>query len=245
MAKNIGWWRDSNQGSLVLEATALPLTTVHGYFLGWFQIQHLNDLNESRMNLNWIKNAFLYSVVYFSEWILRWKALVGNFTALGTLTSHDQTNDWKAFWKVCFLPFVVVVVVVGCCKVWPMVLDAIKHNLGRCLPLTDTTSTGANVINIIKGWFTLDAAVCVFRSGLCQHRDRKFSISLRKRNCLPQTHAENAVMWMTLKSNVAKLCWNIDVWLDDLSPLTSFNQLEGFISAYQSYSTLKFVFKHN
>ena len=137
MAKNIGWWRDSNQGSLVLEATALPLTTVHGYFLGWFQIQHLNDLNESRMNLNWIKNAFLYSVVYFSEWILRWKALVGNFTPLGTLTSRVQTNDWKAFWKVCFLPFVFVVVVVthvvGCCKVWPMVVDAIKHNLGRCL----------------------------------------------------------------------------------------------------------------
>ena len=38
------------------------------------------------------------------------------------------------------------------------------------------------------GWFTLDAAVCVFRSGLHQCRDRKFSISLRKRNRLLQTH---------------------------------------------------------
>ena len=55
------------------------------------------------------------------------------------------------------------------------------------------------VISKAKGWFTLDAAVCVFRSGLCQPRDRKFSISLWKRNCLQQTHAENAVMWMTLK----------------------------------------------
>ena len=45
-----------------------------------------------------------------------------------------------------------------------------------------------------KGWFTLDAAVCVFRSGLHQCRDRKFSISLQKCNHLPQTHAENAVM---------------------------------------------------
>ena len=50
-----------------------------------------------------------------------------------------------------------------------------------------------------KGWFTLDAAVCVYRSGLRQRKDRKFSISLRKRNHLPQTHAENAEMWMTLK----------------------------------------------
>ena len=33
-----------------------------------------------------------------------------------------------------------------------------------------------------------------FRSGLRQRRDRKFSISLQKRNRLPQTHAENAVM---------------------------------------------------
>ena len=45
-----------------------------------------------------------------------------------------------------------------------------------------------------KGWFTLDAAVCVFRSGLHQSRYRKFSISLQKCNHLPQTHAENAVM---------------------------------------------------
>ena len=48
--------------------------------------------------------------------------------------------------------------------------------------------------------FTLDAAVCVFRSGLRQHRDRKFSISLQKRNRLPQMRAENAVMWMSLKA---------------------------------------------
>ena len=37
-----------------------------------------------------------------------------------------------------------------------------------------------------RGLFRLDAAVCVFRSGLCQPRDRKFSISLQKRNRLPQ-----------------------------------------------------------
>ena len=34
-----------------------------------------------------------------------------------------------------------------------------------------------------KGWFTLATVVCVFRSGLCQHRDRKIPIALRKRNC--------------------------------------------------------------
>ena len=34
-----------------------------------------------------------------------------------------------------------------------------------------------------KGWFTLEAAVCIFRSRLHQLRDRKFSISLRKCNC--------------------------------------------------------------
>ena len=51
----------------------------------------------------------------------------------------------------------------------------------------------------LKGWFTLDAEVCVFRSGLRQCRDWKFSISLPKRNHLPQTHVENAGMWMTLK----------------------------------------------
>ena len=37
-----------------------------------------------------------------------------------------------------------------------------------------------------------------FRSGLRQRRDRKFSISLQKRNRLLQTHAENAVMWISL-----------------------------------------------
>ena len=34
-----------------------------------------------------------------------------------------------------------------------------------------------------KGWFTLDTAVCIFHSRLCQCRDRKFPISLRKHNC--------------------------------------------------------------
>ena len=58
---------------------------------------------------------------------------------------------------------------------------------------------GQNFMHLLlKGWFTLDAAVCVFRSGLCQHRDRKFSISLQKCNCMLQMHAENAVMWMSL-----------------------------------------------
>ena len=51
----------------------------------------------------------------------------------------------------------------------------------------------------LNGWFTLDAAVCIFHSGMHQCRDRKFSISLQKRNCLPQMHAENAVMWTGLK----------------------------------------------
>ena len=50
-----------------------------------------------------------------------------------------------------------------------------------------------------KGWFALDAAVCIFRSGLHQCKDRKFSISLQKCNCLPQTHVQNALMWMNLK----------------------------------------------
>ena len=55
---------------------------------------------------------------------------------------------------------------------------------------------------IIKGWFTLDAAVWVFRSGLRQHRDRKFSISLQKRNHLLQTHVENAVCEWALKEEL-------------------------------------------
>ena len=45
-----------------------------------------------------------------------------------------------------------------------------------------------------KGSFTLAAAVCGFRSGLRQRRDRNFSISAEQRNRLPQMHAENAVM---------------------------------------------------
>ena len=45
-----------------------------------------------------------------------------------------------------------------------------------------------------KGSFTLTTAVCGFRSGLRQCRDRIFSISAEQCNCLPQTHAENAVM---------------------------------------------------
>ena len=53
---------------------------------------------------------------------------------------------------------------------------------------------------ISVGWFTLDAVVCIFRNGLCQCRDSKFSISLQKCNCLPQTHAENAVTWMSLNN---------------------------------------------
>ena len=45
-----------------------------------------------------------------------------------------------------------------------------------------------------KGWFTLDAAVWIFRSLLHQQTDREFSISLQKCYCLLQTHALNAVM---------------------------------------------------
>ena len=56
-------------------------------------------------------------------------------------------------------------------------------------------------LNVFKGWFTLDAAVCVCRNGLCQHRDRKFSISLQKCNRLLQMHVENAVMWMILNTD--------------------------------------------
>ena len=51
---------------------------------------------------------------------------------------------------------------------------------------------------ISKGSFTLTAAVCGFRSGLRQRRDRNFSISAEQCNRLPQTYAENAVMWMSL-----------------------------------------------
>ena len=36
------------------------------------------------------------------------------------------------------------------------------------------------------------------RSGLRQCRDRNFSISAEQRNRVPQTHAENAVKWMSL-----------------------------------------------
>ena len=43
--------------------------------------------------------------------------------------------------------------------------------------------------------FKLDAAVFIFCSGLCQCRDRKFSISLQKHNSVPQTHTSNAVIW--------------------------------------------------
>ena len=67
------------------------------------------------------------------------------------------------------------------------------------LRLAPHSYSRAKASDLAKGWFTLDAAVCVFRSGLRQRRDRKFSISLQKRNCLPQTHAENAVMWISLK----------------------------------------------
>ena len=49
-------------------------------------------------------------------------------------------------------------------------------------------------LNDCKGSFTLAAAVCGFRSGLRQRRDRNFSISAEQHNHLPQTHAENAVM---------------------------------------------------
>ena len=45
-----------------------------------------------------------------------------------------------------------------------------------------------------QGSFTLAAAVCGFRSGLPQRRDRNFSISAEQSNRLPQMHAENAVI---------------------------------------------------
>ena len=53
-----------------------------------------------------------------------------------------------------------------------------------------------------KGWFTIDAAVCVFLSGLCQCRDRNFSIFLWKCNRLPQMNTENTVLWTGLKKFV-------------------------------------------
>ena len=65
-----------------------------------------------------------------------------------------------------------------------------------------SVNTYANFLTfskISKGLFTLDIAVCVVRNGLHQHRDWNFYISLQKRNCLLQTHVENAVMWMSLK----------------------------------------------
>ena len=51
-----------------------------------------------------------------------------------------------------------------------------------------------------KGSFTFAAAVCGFRSGLRQRRDRNFSISAEQHNHLLQMHMENAVMWMSLKA---------------------------------------------
>ena len=45
-----------------------------------------------------------------------------------------------------------------------------------------------------SGVVRYNATVYIFCSGLCQRRDRKFSISLKKRNSLLQTHEENAVM---------------------------------------------------
>ena len=38
-------------------------------------------------------------------------------------------------------------------------------------------------LGVGKGWFTLAAAVCIFRSRLHQWRDRKIPISLQKCNC--------------------------------------------------------------
>ena len=53
-------------------------------------------------------------------------------------------------------------------------------------------------LNNLKGSFTLATAVYGFCSGLCQYRDRNFSIPAEQRNHLPQMHAENAVMWISL-----------------------------------------------
>ena len=60
--------------------------------------------------------------------------------------------------------------------------------------LRDREFTNSMHFTHSKGSFTLAAAVCGFRSGLRQRRDRNFSISAEQRNRLPQTHAENAVM---------------------------------------------------
>ena len=66
-------------------------------------------------------------------------------------------------------------------------------NLGLALPSSWWVCT--TQIGLYKCWFSPDVAVCVFCSGLHQCKDRKFSISLQKHN----HHAENAVMWMSLK----------------------------------------------
>ena len=64
-------------------------------------------------------------------------------------------------------------------------------------------------------WAAFSAVGCIFCSGLHQHRDRKFSITLQKHNHLPQTHTENAVMWMDHYVRQAKLpeiCFHNSDW---------------------------------
>ena len=68
-----------------------------------------------------------------------------------------------------------------------------------CFIILWSMSMASTFIFTGEGSFTLAAAVCGFRSGLHQRRDRNFSISAEQRNRLLQTHTENAVMWMSLE----------------------------------------------
>ena len=76
-------------------------------------------------------------------------------------------------------------------------------------------------LQLTKGSFTPTAAVCGFRSGLRQRKDRNFSISAEQRNRLPQTHAENAVMWMSLKE-ITNFSLQIELQLKQLRPKDEF-----------------------
>ena len=99
--------------------------------------------------------------------------VLGNFWRVHVLLDKKHLN---LFWQS--LPYIFIVV--------------------RQIFCTNNTAIWSHCQDLLirqcKGSFTLAAAVCGFRSGLRQHRDRNFSISAEQRNRLPQTHAENAVM---------------------------------------------------
>ena len=52
---------------------------------------------------------------------------------------------------------------------------------------------------LFKGWFTPDAAVCVFCSRLRQHRDRNFPISLQNATVHSGIRSEKPLMVLTSK----------------------------------------------